>query len=181
MSLTEYVGRLNAIVDRMSQQHAELVTSPQGKVLVAEAAQLTDFTPQHLQVALERVRQIEIEVMEALDAIEPPEQVTDLHNLLFARYTSARVALAARAGTAADWEELSETPEMASYRAALIEDKQVCSDFQAKLDATEERGVFADILWLPSEVHEVVEALLGCGMYPEHPEDKYRPLSSPAP
>ncbi len=30
---------------------------------------------------------------------------------------------------------------MAAYRAALAEDKQACSDFQAKLDATEERGL----------------------------------------
>jgi hypothetical protein len=46
MSLTEYVERLNAIVEGARQQYEALVASPQGAVLVAEGAQLTDFTPQ---------------------------------------------------------------------------------------------------------------------------------------
>ncbi len=185
MSLTEYVEQLNAIVDRARQQYETLVASPQGAVLIAEGAQLTDFTPQDLQAAFERVKEIEVEVQEATDAIEPPEQITDLHNFFFdfddESFISAQDAMAARAGTAVDWEELSESPEMAAYRVALAEDKETCTDFEAELDATEERGVFADTPWIPGELKEIVEVVLGCEGYPEHPEDVYRPPPTSTP
>jgi hypothetical protein len=173
MSLAEYVKRVNAMADQASQQ---------GEELFAEAAQITDFTPQHLQAGLERgLREIRVPLQEAADAIEPPEQVASLHHLMWnwhAEFINIEEALAARAGTAedtaADWEALSESPEMAAYRAAIAAGKQVCTDFQAELDATAERGVFADTPWVPGELKEVVEALLGCEWFPEHPEDVYR-------
>jgi len=182
-SLTEWVEGLNVLIARASQQYEELVASPQGAVLVAEGAQLADFTPQDLQAALERLGEIETEILEAGAAIEPPAQVADLANLLSDdRFTSARVALATRAGSATSWEELSETPEMAAYRTALAGDKQACIDLQAKLDATAERGVFADTPWMGGELKEVVEAFLGCdGPLLKDPEDVYRspPTSTP--
>ena len=183
LSLTEWVEGLNALIARASQQYEELVASPQGAVLVAEGAQLADFTPQDLQAALERLGEIEMEILEAGAAIEPPAQVADLANLLSDdRFTSARVALAARAGSATSWEELSETPEMAAYRTALAGDKQACIDLQATLDATAERGVFADVPWIPGELKEVVEAFLGCdGSLLENPEDVYRPPPTSTP
>ena len=126
--------------------------------------------------------EIEAELREAMDDIEPPKQVVDLHNLLFDdRFTSARAALGTRAGTAADWEELSGTPEMAAYRTAVAVDKQACIDIQAELDATTERGVFADTPWISGELKEVVEALLGCAALPENPEDLFRPPPSSSP
>lgn len=52
------------------------------------------------------MKEIEVEVMEATDAIEPPEQIADLLNFFSVfddeSFTSAQEALAARAGTAAD-------------------------------------------------------------------------------
>ena len=176
MSLTEYVDQLNAINKRGLQQYLELLASPQGEVLVAaEAAQITDFTPQDLQVGLEGVIEIAVEVKEAADAIEPPEQVADLHHRLFDdKFTFFEEALAARAGTAANWEELSESPEMEAFRAAMAEDKQACIDFQAELDATADREVFADMPWIPGSLKEIVDAVLNCEFVPEIPEDLYR-------
>ncbi len=184
MSLAEYVEQLDAIVNRANQQYEALVASPQGAVLVAEEAQLTDFTPQDLQAALERLSEIVVEVGEATDAIEPPKQIADLHNSWFgfhSEFTSAQEALAARAGTAADWEELSESPEMAAYRAALAADKQVCTDIEAQLDATADREVFADVPWIPGFLKEVVAGALSCEVYPEHPEDMFRPPPTSTP
>jgi hypothetical protein len=179
LSLPEYVEELNAIVDRARQQYEALVASPEGAVLVAEGAQLTNFTPQDLEAAFDRLKEIEIEVQEATDAIEPPEQIADLHNFFFDfdddSFTSAQDALATRAGIAADWEELSESPEMAAYRAALARDKRTCSDFEAELNATEARGVFAETPWIPGELKEIVEGVIGCAGYPENPGDVYRP------
>ncbi len=74
VSLTEFVERLNPIMVRASQQYEELVASPQGAVLVAEGAQLADFTPQDLQAALERLGEIEAEALEAGAGIEPPSR-----------------------------------------------------------------------------------------------------------
>jgi hypothetical protein len=183
MSLTEYVDQLNAINKRGLQQYLELLASPQGEVLVAaEAAQITDFTPQDLQVGLEGVIEIAVEVKEAADAIEPPEQVADLHHRLFDdKFTFFEEALAARAGTAANWEELSESPEMEAFRAAMAEDKQACIDFQAELDATADREVFADMPWIPGSLKEIVDAVLNCEFVPEIPEDMFRPPPTSTP
>ena len=181
-SLTEYVDQLNAINRGALQQYLELLASPQGEVLVAEEALFTDFTPQDLQAGLELVIQIAVDVKEAADAIEPPEQVVDLHHRLFDdNFTFFEEALAARAGTAANWEELSESPEMEAFRAAMAEDKQACIDFQAELDATANREVFADTPWIPGFLKEIVDAVLNCEFVPEIPEDMFRPPPTSTP
>jgi hypothetical protein len=125
------------------------------------------------------VAEIQAEALEAAAAIDPPDQIADLHALYFRELPIAE--LAARAGTAADWYELSESREMAAYRAALAADNQVCVEFQATLDATAERGVFSDVPWMPGELKEIVEYALGCSSLPQNPEDVYRPNPSPAP
>ncbi len=173
MSLTEYVDRVDAIMRRALQRYEVLIAGPQGEVLVAEGAQLADFTPQDLGAALERLGEIQTEALEAAAAIEPPEDIADLHTLFFRSLPIEELAV--RASTAADWEELSESPEMMAYRAALVADEQVCNDFQAELDATAERGVFAATPWMPGELEEIVDYALGCGTLLEYPEDVYRP------
>ncbi|NNC93139.1 MAG: hypothetical protein HKN80_11690 [Acidimicrobiia bacterium] len=185
MSLTEYVDRLNVIVEQARQQYEALVTSSQGGVLIAEADQIAGFTPQDLQTALERVREIEAEVEEATAAIDPPEPVAELHNLFFDfdnEFISAQEALGVRAGMAADWTELSESPEMAAYRSALAADKQHCFDVQAEVNTIGEQGeTFANTPWIPSQLMEIFEVALGCDGYPENPQDLYRPPPGTAP
>ena len=70
MTLTEYVERVDAILDRGMQQYQELAASPQGEVLVVEGERLADFTPQQLQVALEQVVEIQDEALGAAAALE---------------------------------------------------------------------------------------------------------------
>lgn len=173
LSLTEYVDQINAAAEPAGRRGAELI---------AEAEEITDFTPQILQAGLERgLREIRIPLQEAVADIEPPEQVAELHSLMWgwhSEFISIETALAARAGEAADtaagWEALSESSEMAAYRDALAVGKQGCADFQSDLDATEGRGAFAETPWVPSELKEIVTAALGCEWFPEHPEDVYR-------
>jgi hypothetical protein len=190
LSLTEYVDEIDAIFQRGIQQYGQIVASPEGLVLIAgqgahvgfddQGAQLTDFTPQDLQVALEQVAEIQAEALEAAADIEPPEEIADLHALYFRELPIA--ALAARAGTAADWDELSESPEMAAYRTALAADNEVCAQLQAELDATgSTRGVFIDNPWLPSRMTEIVDYALGCSSLPANPQDAYRPPATTAP
>ena len=185
MSLTEYVNRLNVIVEQARQDYEVLVSGPHGGVLVAEGDQLADFVPQDLKVALERVREIESSVDEATSSIDPPEHVAVLHHLFFdfdSEFIAAQEALAARAGTAADWEELSDSAEMAAYRVALADDKQACIDAQAEVNAIgDQREVFADTPWIPGELKELFEIGLGCDGYPADPGDVYRPSPQSTP
>ncbi len=179
MSMAEYVEEFNKITDSASLQYQEFSSSPQGGVLLVTNDQLEQFTPQDLQAGLERLGRIERDVLEAAAAIDPPEEVAEFHALYFALspYTAAREALAARAGMAADWEELSATPEMAAYRAAVASDKEACINLIA---TTNREGTeFGDMPWVPSELTEAVGAALDCNGYPENPEDIFRPPSSP--
>jgi len=179
LSMSDYTERVGVVVDRASQQYGVLVASPQGAVLIAEPEQIEDFTPQDLQVALEQVRQIEAEVEESIAAIDPPDQVAEFHTLFFTfgeGFISAQEALAVRAGTAADWDELSGSSEMSAYRAALAKDRQDCFDFRARLNTiAEQRGDLSETPWIPSDLKEVFSVFLGCDGYPERPNDLYRP------
>jgi hypothetical protein len=146
-------------------------------VLSAEGAELESFAPKDLQVGLDEIGVIEAALLESAANVDPPEAVAEFHQLFFDdTYTKAREALAARASTAADWVELSATPEMDAYRAAVARDKQLCVDVQADLDATAERAEFADTPWIPGELKEIVNAVLNCGAFPENPEDVSPPV-----
>lgn len=177
--LTDYVENLNVIVEDARMQYGALVESPRGAVLVADAQQLSKFAPIDLHFALTQVRVIEGGVEEATAAIDPPPQVADLHHLFFdfdSEFIAAQEALAVRAGSARDWDELSATPEMAAYRTALAQDKLDCLAAQAEVNAiAERRESFADTPWVPAELKEDFEVAFGCDGYPTNPEDLYRP------
>jgi hypothetical protein len=173
LSLTEYVDRLNAAGDRLN---------PRAEALISELERST--SPKEVGATMERMAALRIESVESTEALDPPEQIANLHDLFLSwekRLLPIEEALAVRAGTVAGWEEFFDTDEVAAYRAALVEGKQVCIEFQTMLDATAERGVFADTPWLPSALSEVVEARLGCDLFPENPEYVFRPPADIAP
>jgi hypothetical protein len=183
MTMTEYVEAIDAIFERGIESYEEIVVSPEGQVLIVgqgehlgltgEGASLGDFTPHDLHVALEDVAAIQTEALEAATSIDPPDEIAELHALFFRELPIAQ--LAERAASAADWNELSDSAEMAAYRDALEGDNEACFDFQATLDATAERGVFEDAPWIPSDLKEIVEYALGCSSLPQNPQDAYRP------
>lgn len=171
LSLTDYTERVNAI---------EVHASERGEELAADAGEIDDFTPQDLQAMLEQARVIRGEVDEAVNDLVPPEQIADAHELIFDWHTefiAVEEALATRAGTTphtpAGWTDLSDSSEMAAYRSAIAEGKRVCIEFQERLDATEARGVFSDTPWIPGEMKEVVERVLGCVWFPDDPDGVY--------
>jgi len=178
-SLADYTESVRVVVDRAAERYWTLAESSEGAVLVAGPAQIMSFTPQDLQYALGEVREIETEVEESIAAIDPPAAIAEIHYLFFDfdnDFISAQEALAARAGAAADWYELSESPEMSAYRTALAQDKQQCATFEAQLNAiSDQRESLADTPWIPGELTEAFKAFLGCDGYPENPLDLYRP------
>ena len=173
ISLTEYVDSVNAAI-----ADAERVVV----ILDEEGVFVADPTPQNIAAGIRRgLDEVRIPLQEAIDDIEPPAEVEDLHALMWtwhAKFISVETALAERlAGTPDNeegWTQASSSAEMAAYRASLEEGKQVCIDFQAELDATEQRGVFGDAPWLPRQLSEVVDIALGCQYFPEDPQDVYR-------
>ncbi len=66
---------------------------------------------------------------------------------------------------------------MAAYREALAADNQVCAEFQSKLDATADRGVFVDTPWIPGELKEIVNYALGCDCAPRGSRERLPPAS----
>lgn len=172
ITLTEYVDLINAAAEEAGQRALQLTS---------EGVLGDDVNPQQLQAGLERgLEEIRIPLQESVDAIDPPEQVAELHSLLWtwhADFIAIETLLAERVGetpdTAEGWTALSDSPEMAAYRASVAEGKEVCVDFQARLDATAARGDFEDVAWLPNELSEVVAAALGCNWFPDDPETIY--------
>ena len=172
MSMTEYGERIDAIAGRASQRGAELT---------AESTGVTDVTPRQLQSGLERgLQEIRIPLQEAADEIDPPAAIAELHDLMWdwhRGFLNVEQSLADRVATTEDtaegWTALSDSPEMAAYRAAVAEGKQICTDFQARLDASELGGAFADTPWMPADMLEVVEAVLGCQWFPDDPSTVY--------
>ena len=182
-TMAEYVDEVDAVFDQGLGEYETLVSSPEGLVLIVGQGahlgfdtggkQLTDFTPQDLHVALVELAELQDGVLATAAEIEPPEEFAELHALYFRALPIAD--LAARAATATDWQELSDSAEMAAYRNALEADNQVCADFQGKLDEIARRGVFADTPWMPTQLSDIADYALGCDALPANPQDAYRP------
>jgi hypothetical protein len=93
LSLTEYVDRLNAVNDRLNSQ---------AEVLISDLERST--TPREVSATMERMAALRIESVQAAEAIDPPEQIADLHDLFLSwekRLLPIEEAFAARAGTVA--------------------------------------------------------------------------------
>ena len=182
-TLSDYVESLETIFDRAETRYEALLNTPGAMVLVVGQGahfgfdtggqELSDFTTQDLHVALEELAALQDEVMAAAAEIDPPDELAELHDLYFRRLPFE--PLAARAGSTESWEELSSSPEMEAYRTALVADGEVCTEFQSTLDATADRGAFADSPWIPSRLKEIVDFALGCDAFPVDPGNVFRP------
>lgn len=173
MSMTEYGETIDDAAARAGEGGARLF---------AAAAAVPDPTPAQVREWLEQgLAEIRIPLQETVDAIDPPAPVADLHDLMWswhARLIATEQSLiervAATPDTEAGWTALSASPEMEAYRATIAEGKQICDEFQARLDATEVAGAFAGTPWTPAAMQEVVEAALGCHWFPEDTASIYR-------
>lgn len=103
-----------------------------------------------------------------LEDLDPPDEAADLHYEvvgLFTKLNGAEAALAAHIGsfdTLDDHWQGWDSPEGQAARAADEELISICRVVQQDLDDTKAREVFADMPWLPSDMQEVVEVVLGC-------------------
>jgi len=106
--------------------------------------------------------------IEAFSALEPLEEVVDLHATaldIFTRLVAAETSLADLVMAADSFEEADAvwiTPQGEAFRRIDEEAIALCAVVQADLDATQQREVFADMPWIPSEMKEVIEVAFRC-------------------
>ena len=173
LTLTEYVDRLNAVND---------LVVPQAAALISDLEQAT--TPGEAGAVMEQMAALRVESLEATEALEPPQSIADLHQLFMGwekRLVPIELSFASRAEVVSGWEEFFESPEVEAYRSALVDGKQVCTEYQETLDATADRGAFAETPWIPGALREVVDARLGCDLFPDDPDNVFRPPPTTVP
>jgi hypothetical protein len=154
VSLTEYAETLEAVAFDTSGQ------------LEAGDARMSTGTPtiETAREVLTQALDTRAEFQENLTALDPPEEIADIHADLVdlhARILTAQEAFAARAETATGLEELDQSAEAQAYRA-MQTDLSLCQELQARIDATADHAAFADVPWVPGDLKEVVEVTLWC-------------------
>ena len=175
LSMSEYGDRLNEIRGTYE---------PQAEAVWVEYLQVPQPTLEDLRVFIGREVAIRTDIEDEIRALDPPEEIVDLHGLLADWITALRQAgegLRDRAGTVAGWDNLFESAEYRTFETTLTGGTVVCAEFQAKLDTTAARGVFADTPWIPNDLKETVNYALACEELPAHPEDAYRPTPTTTP
>ncbi|MCP3975152.1 MAG: hypothetical protein GY720_11750 [bacterium] len=161
LSMSEYGDRLESI--RMT--HA-----PRAEAAWVAFLGLPDPTMRDLKALADSEVAIRVEIEEAIRALDAPDEMLEFNELLAdwtAAMREAGTALAARAEVSGGWGELLQSSEYQEFATTLTGGAEVCNDFQAKLDATKARGVFADTPWIPAELKDVADAVIGCETIPE--------------
>ena len=107
---------------------------------------------------------------EDLGAVEAPEQIAEVHNRWATWHTqlvAAEQALVAHAATANSLAEYVQGVEMQGYLETLKEGKALCAEVEGTLNSTDAQELFADTAWMPSQLTEVVHAVIGCDAFPD--------------
>lgn len=111
---------------------------------------------------------VRAEFLKGVRALDPPEELADLHAAaldVFSRISAADEALAARVAT---FETLTEhrqwldTPEGQASLAVLEEVFVLCRATQEGFDATGQRESLEEVPWIPPELKEVIKVAFGC-------------------
>lgn len=161
LSMSEYGDRLDEI---------RATYEPQAEAAWIEFLQLPEPTTGDLKTLADREVAVRSEIEESIRELDAPDEIADLHDLLADWITAMREAgegLGVTAGTAGSWDELLQSAEYQTFETTLTGGAEVCNEFQAKLDATAARGIFADTPWIPSDMTDVADAVIGCDTVPE--------------
>jgi hypothetical protein len=156
-TLGEYAEELESLVVTMNahldQLDAGLETTPDMEAVRSYAR--------------ERV-EIRSDFLAALSALDPPDDVAELHVVavgIMERLTAAESALADRVmsmDSTDSIESIWATPEGIAARTADEEAVAVCLAAQTTLDDTADRSQLKDVPWIPPEMKEVVVVVFGC-------------------
>lgn len=164
-SVDDYVQALNAMSNDFS---------PRGEANYLEFMGKPEPTMDDLRALLGANVALRIDIQDALEALEAPDQIQELNDSWVgwhARFLAAAEAQSARAESATSWEEFLSSSEFVEWGAAMQQGAVLCSDFEAKLNSSEAEDLFAETAWMPSELTEVVHAAIGCESFPNDFDD----------
>jgi hypothetical protein len=155
LSLTEYAERLEAVGANASARFDA----------VNAALTAPDATVAEAQSAVKSAIVIGNDLHAELEALDPPDELADLHAVLLDLHRevlAAQQEWADSADTAQSVAELLQSPEAQAALSSNESALAACHRIQDALDATTERAVFENVPWLPSELSESIEVALGC-------------------
>lgn len=161
LSMSEYGDRLNEVVGAYG---------PQAEAAWIEFGELPEPTLEDVETLFDRDVATRVGIEAAFQDLDPPTEVAELHDLLvrwITDLTDADQALLARVGTVRSWDEFLESAEYRTFEEALLAGAEVCNGFQAALDATAARGLFAETPWMPGDLKDIADAVIGCDAIPD--------------
>ena len=158
LSMSEYNVQGTALVTVMEQRIFTLDAEWESQAQTVERAR--SYWDRRLEAR--------VEALEGLQALNPPDEVAELHETglrLFSNLTAAEEDLAIRVAsfqTVTERAQWWNTAEGKAVRAADEEIDAFCHVFQAAYDATIERVILSDVPWIPSDMKEFVQIDIGC-------------------
>jgi hypothetical protein len=155
MSLTEYAEALEAVAADASSRF-----DPVEATLTAP-----DKTLEEARSAVKEAAVIGNDFHAKLEALDPPDELADLHAVLLELHrdvVAAQQEWADSADGAQSVAELVQSPEAQAFISLNETAFEACRRVQDALDATAERAAFEDMPWLPAELKESIEVALGC-------------------
>ncbi len=158
LTLSEYGERTEALV-------ADLVEEIDA---IDAEWKLQEPTVEGAQTYLEQRVGARVEFLEHLRDLEPPEQLAEMHEAAFDRFSALNAAeetleaSVATFETTAEIDQMWDSPEGLAALAALDGVIELCLATQTELDATQDRETFRDVPWIPNEMKEVVSVAFGC-------------------
>ncbi len=164
-SVNEYVDALNAMNDEFSSR---------GEAIWLEYTKNAAPTVDDLQDVLDTSVALRLDVEEAFDEVEAPEQIADVHDRWTAwhsRLLAAERAQAARAATASSLDEFVQSADFEGYLDTMKEGKVLCAEVEGTLNTTDAQELFAGSAWMPSDLTAVVHAVIGCENFPDNIDD----------
>lgn len=167
-AMPEYGERLNEIVDTYSAD---------AEAAWVEFIAVSDPALEDLRKLFDRDVVTRRAVEEAFLDLDPPGEIADVHDLLvewLVALTGAEEDLVGRIAAVGSLDEFLGSSEYRVFEETLIEGADVCRELQSELDATAARGVFADTPWMPSDLKEVVDAVIGCESIPDDLDPTFR-------
>jgi hypothetical protein len=154
LSVIEYSETVEALAIELSSRLAE------GDAQVAETP-----TIETARNVITQALDPRAEFQEAMTALEPPDEMADLHSdmvELHARIITAQTAFATQAETAPGLDELDRSEQAQAYRAVQTESASLCQAFQARIDAIAANPTFGMESWVPGGIKDAVEVTFGC-------------------
>lgn len=168
LAMSEYGDRLNEIVGTYGTE---------AEAAWVEFLAVSDPALEDLRTLFDHDVAIRLGVEEAFMDLDPPGEIADIHDPLVEWLVSLTDAEEELVNRIAEIDSLDEFLDSAEYRAfeeTLIGGADVCNELQSELDATAARGVFAETPWMPSDLKEVVDAVIGCETIPDDLDPTFR-------